>query len=200
MSERLALLDWRRRVAALYAEVRARHRAAPADAHAHWRALRDGLFRTHPCSPLPPTERSGFAGLPYYAYDPAFAFTARVDTRVTPERWDVPTSTGGTVAFERVGVVDLPVGRLDVLWLDDYAGGLFVPFRDATAGHGTYGGGRYLLDTAKDADLGSLDSGEVVLDFNFAYHPSCRHDPRWSCPLAPPGSRLDVAVEAGERA
>jgi len=76
--------------------------------------------------------------------------------------------------------------------------GLFLPFGDTTNGTTTYGGGRYLLDTAKGADLGG-DDGGLVLDFNFAYNPSCAYDPRWVCPLAPPGNRLPVGVEAGER-
>ncbi|HEX2293734.1 MAG TPA: DUF1684 domain-containing protein, partial [Actinomycetota bacterium] len=81
---------------------------------------------------------------------------------------------------------------------DGYGGGLFLPFRDATSGRSTYGAGRYLYDTIKGADLGAED-GRLVLDFNFAYNPSCAYDPRWACPLAPPSNRLDVAVEAGER-
>jgi uncharacterized protein (DUF1684 family) len=81
-----------------------------------------------------------------------------------------------------------------------YAGGLFLPFRDATNGRETYGAGRYLLDAAKSADLGPGGApGSLVLDFNFAFHPSCAFDARWSCPLAPPENRLDAPVEAGER-
>jgi uncharacterized protein (DUF1684 family) len=81
-----------------------------------------------------------------------------------------------------------------------YAGGLFLPFRDATNGTETYGAGRYLLDTAKSADLGGgSEPGSLVLDFNFAFHPSCAFDPKWSCPLAPPENRVDVRIEAGER-
>ena len=38
-----------------------------------------------------------------------------------------------------------------------------------------------------------------MLDFNFAYNPSCAYDPSWACPLAPPGNRLAIGVEAGER-
>jgi hypothetical protein len=60
------------------------------------------------------------------------------------------------------------------------------------------GGGRYLLDTAKGADLGH-EGIRVVIDFNYAYHPSCVHDRRWSCPLAPPENTLPVAITAGER-
>ena len=62
----------------------------------------------------------------------------------------------------------------------------------------SYGGGRYLLDTAKGADLGS-DGERIVIDFNFMYHPSCRYDPRWVCPLAPAENTIDVPINAGER-
>jgi uncharacterized protein (DUF1684 family) len=88
--------------------------------------------------------------------------------------------------------------ELELFWLEAYAGGLFLPFRDATSGRETYGAGRYLLDTVKGADLGASD-GRLLLDFNFAYNPSCSYDPRWSCPLAPPPNRLAIPVRMGER-
>jgi uncharacterized protein len=92
--------------------------------------------------------------------------------------------------------------RLTVLSLVQYAGGLFVPFRDTTSGRETYGGGRYLFDTAKDTDGLVLDitpgSSEVVIDFNYAYNASCAYSPRWACPLAPPENYLKVPVRAGE--
>jgi uncharacterized protein (DUF1684 family) len=192
----LDLLDYRRRVSELYGEVRALRERDARAAHQRWRAARDELFRAHPQSALPPDRRAGFRGLPYRDYDPAFAFTATV--RPLPqERYDVDTSTGGVIPFLRFGAVDLPIGTLEVLWLDAYSGGVFLPFRDATSGKTTYGGGRYLLDTAKGADLGSIGDA-LVLDFNFAYHPSCVYDPKWVCPLAPLANRLAVAVEAGE--
>ena len=85
-------------------------------------------------------------------------------------------------------------------WLRGYAGGLFVPFRDATNGTTTYGAGRYLVDAAKSFDLGTdEDTGRLILDLNFASQPSCALDPKWACPLAPPENRLDIAIEAGER-
>jgi uncharacterized protein len=192
----LDLLDYRRLVSALYAEVRSLLERDPRAAHRRWRAMRDELFRSHPQSALPSEERAAFRGLAYYDYDPAFVFTASV--RPMPhERYDVDTSTGGAIPFVRFGAVDLPIGTLEVLWLDEYSGGVFLPFRDATSGKTTYGGCRYLLDTAKGADLGSVGDA-LVLDFNFAYHPSCTYDPKWICPLAPRTNRLTVAVEAGE--
>lgn len=192
----LDLLDYRRRVSELYAEVRSLRDRDPRAAYRRWRDVRDELFRSHPQSALPPEKRTTFRGLPYHDYDPAFAFTGTV--RPLPrERYDVDTSTGGVIPFVRFGAVDLPIGTLEVLWLDEYSGGVFLPFRDATSGETTYGGGRYLLDTAKGADLGSR-ADALVLDFNFSYHPSCHYDPKWVCPLAPLANRLAVAVEAGE--
>jgi hypothetical protein len=140
------------------------------------------------------------SGLPYWPYDPALRFVCRIDP-AEPEVRNVPTSSDGTIDMHRIGGVRLPdpVGAtLDVWWLDQYGGGLFLPMRDATAGRSSYGAGRYLLDTAKGADLGGTHT-EVVIDLNFAYHPSCRYNPRWECPLPAEGNRIDVAVEAGER-
>jgi len=116
----------------------------------------------------------------------------------------LPISTGGEESFTRIGRVEVPFAggprSLGVYWMAGYAGGLFLPFRDGTNGAETYGAGRYLLDTAKSADLGpGAAPGSLVLDFNFAYHPSCAFDPIWSCPLAPPENRLDLRIEAGER-
>jgi uncharacterized protein (DUF1684 family) len=192
----LDLLDYRRRVNELYDVVRSLRDRDPRAAHRLWRERRDELFRSHPQSALPESDRAAFRGISYHEYDPAFAFTAAV--RPLPrESYDVDTSTGGVIRFVRFGAVDLPIGTLAVMWLDEYSGGVFLPFRDATSGKTTYGGGRYLLDTAKGADLGS--SGDaLVLDFNFAYHPSCVYDPKWTCPLAPLSNRLTAAVEAGE--
>jgi uncharacterized protein (DUF1684 family) len=197
----LTLLDWRRRVAALYGEIR--RTPDPRVAHETWRAGRDDLFTHHPDSPLLPEDRVGFSGLPVAAYDPRFRFEAEVDTDVEPHRMEVPTGTDGVVPFERFGVVHLPgLGDLDAWWLGSYGGGLFVPVKDALAGHGTYGGGRYVLDTVKGADLGGEigpdGRGTLVVDLNFAYNPSCAYDPAWACPLAPPGNVLAAEIRAGE--
>lgn len=194
----LTLLDWRRRIHALYAEVRAAD--DPWAAHELWRHGRDRLFAAHPDSPLPAGERSGFAGLVVAPYDPSLRFEVRVDTDVTPEHLEVPTGTDGVVPFDRVGVAHLGgLGDLDVWWLGSYGGGLFVPVKDGLAGRETYGGGRYVLDTVKGADLGGdAASGRLVIDLNFAYNPSCVYDPAWACPLAPPGNTLAAPVRGGE--
>jgi uncharacterized protein len=195
----LSLLDWRRRVHALYADVRAC--VDPAEGHAAWRRGRDELFAGHPQTPLLPEDRPGFTGLPYGPYDPALRFTVDVDGDVAPHRMEVQTGTDGVVPFERIGVAHIgALGDLDVWWLATYGGGVFVPVKDATSGTTTYGGGRYVLDTVKGADLGGdVRDGWLVLDLNFAYNPSCAYDPAWACPLAPPGNTLAAPLGGGER-
>jgi uncharacterized protein len=199
MNSTLDLADYRRRVSDLYAAVR--RSPDPALAWSEWRVGRDALFGTHPQSPLPPEAKEAFVGSSFFDYDPAWRVVADVGTvDATPAV--IGHSGEGTTRFARFGVARATLlGEpldLDLYWLDSYGGGVFLPFRDATNGAETYGGGRYLLDTAKGADLGG-DGEKLVLDFNFAYHPSCVWDDRWSCPLPPPGNRVDVAVRAGER-
>lgn len=193
----LDLLDWKRQVFGLYAAVRAE--ADPEAAHAVWRSERDRLFRDHPQSPIP--DRPAFDGLAVYDYDRSMRVLARVEDALH-ERLDIGTSGSEPMSFTRFAVARFTLAgkerALDLYWLDAYGGGLFLPFRDETSGSETYGAGRYLLDTVKGADLGTQD-GLLVLDFNFAYNPSCSYDPRWVCPLAPPANRLAVAVRAGER-
>ena len=238
--DELSLADWRRRVAALYADVRRTVGTDPDAALRAWRRERDELYRDHPQSPVPAGERAAFRPL-YFAADPALrfevvvepdqpAFPALSGPASEPATWapaagapgrttasdaapslgfavpmlQLPMSGGGQMNFRRIGFVTIPFRagdrRLGLFWMEGYAGGLFLPFRDATNGHETYGAGRYLLDAAKSADLGGdMERGTLRLDFNFAYQPSCAFDPRWACPLAPPENWLDLPVRAGER-
>jgi uncharacterized protein (DUF1684 family) len=207
LEDRLTLADWRRRVAALYVEVRAMAMVDPAVALAHWRSTREQLYREHPQSPVPVAERAAFRAR-HFDHDPALRFTVTVEPAPPPApgalALDLPNSGSDSLSFRRVGTVRLPfpdgVQPLSVFWLAGYAGGLFIPFRDATNGTETYGAGRYLVDAAKSADLGGDPAaGTLTLDFNFAYQPSCAFDPRWACPLAPPENRLAIEVRAGER-
>lgn len=193
----MALLDWRRSVARMYADVRATSATDSGGALDRFRAARDTLFRDHPETPLAGRDRAGFAGLAYWPHDPRLRFDVEVEP-LPAARIGAASVTGDSFTLDRIGRVTLPFGALEVYWIAVYGGGVFVPFRDATAGTETYGAGRYLLDTIKGADLGGTGD-RLVLDFNYAYHPSCAYDARWSCPLAPPANRLGVAIRAGER-
>ncbi len=207
LANTLDLADYRRRVADIYAEVR--RRGLTADSWQRWGEARSELLRTHPQSPLDDRHRASATSVGYFDYDPSWRVVGTVHaaepigsatppTRTTPPTLHEGRSSFapiGSVSFERSGMTF----RLGLFWLQGYGGALFLPFGDKTNGRTTYGGGRYLLDGAKSADLGSPAPGRLLLDFNFSYHPSCAWDPVWPCPLAPPGNRMSIEVEAGER-
>ncbi len=173
----------------------------PEAAWRRWRDVRDELFRTHPQSALPRERRAGFNGLDYFAYDPALRVLADVEEAPEESR-QIAGSAGAAILFRRFGRVRFELlgerQALELYWLEGYGGGVFLPFGDATTGKETYDGGRYVLDTVKGADLGGDAGGRLVLDFNFAYNPSCSYDPRWACPLTPPANRLPFPICAGE--
>ncbi len=208
-ADRVWLADWRRRVAELYAEVRSIAARDPATAWKTWRHEREALYRDHPQSPVPLAEREAFRAR-HWPYDDRLRLVVGIDdaerapARPQGQALALPNSGADALAFDRVGAVRLALpggeARLALFWMRAYAGGLFLPFRDATNDAATYGAGRYVLDTAKGADLGGdAAAGTLVVDLNFAYQPSCAFDPRWACPLAPPENRVDAAIEAGER-
>jgi uncharacterized protein (DUF1684 family) len=170
------------------------------DAVQAFRSDKDEFFRTNHQSPLPPAERKGFAGLPYYPVDESLVFEGlklEPYTGSEPVSFQIPTSDNQLRPAERAGTFRFDVNGVPRT-LTGYAfeggesGSVFVPFLDATSGTETYGAGRY-LDLEPEAD------GTYVLDFNLAYHPSCVHDARFSCPLTPAENRLGVRIEAGER-
>jgi uncharacterized protein len=222
----LDLYDWRARVARMYHERDAslRRRDDPLLVLRRFRAAKDALFKRHPQSPLRQEERDGFTGLRYYTYDPALRVEAVLEplAGAAPDETEEMEASGPhSMRFRRAArlrfTLEQAPAELTVYWIDVYGGGLFLPFRDATSGGETYGGGRYLFDTVKGSDFLRLDEGgqdaeidaggsmgyaggRVLVDFNYAYNPSCAYDYRWVCPLAPPDNRLTVPVRAGEQA
>ena len=206
MSNYLALYDYRCQVAAMY---RTRAQALldgvePPVVWQQFRQAREQLFATHPQSALNAEQQRTFQGLPYFPYNPALCVIAEVDTNIKPTTQEVLVNAHETMHMTTVGrlhfmVEGQPV-TLSFYWLDIYGGGLFLPFRDATCPGESYGGGRYLFDTIKGSDFVSVPdrSGRIVLDFNYAYNPSCAYNDRWLCPLAPIENRLSVPIRAGE--
>lgn len=197
----LDLLDWKQRVFRLYDEVRSA--SDPRPAWQHWVSERDRLYREHPQSPIPAAGRPWFGGCMYFEYDPEFRVVGDV-LDAEPTVSELAVSTGGTFRFTRIGRVRFLLRgephELELEWNEGYGGGLFLAFRDASSNQTTYGGGRYLFDTVKGSDLGfDRNRREIVLDFNFAYNPSCSYDPRWGCPLASQANLLPIGIAAGEK-
>ena len=195
----VSLADWRRIVSESYGAIRADD--DPRRAWELWLETRHDLFTTHAQSPIPAADREAYHGPFVFAFDPAARVLADLES-LEGDAVEVGTSDRRSTRMLRFARARFELfGRaaaLDVFWLDQYGGGIYLAFRDATSGETTYGGGRYLLDTVKGADLG-VDGERLVLDFNFAYQPSCSYDPSWSCPLPPPQNTLPFAVPVGER-
>lgn len=205
----LDLYDYRRRVLALY---RDRNEALqdgkqPETVLQRFREERDRLFAHHPQSALNEEQKRQFQGLSYFPHNLQACVEATVELRAESERGLAQTSGDETMPLRRSAILHFTINgeaaELSMYWIDVYGGGLFLPFRDATAPVETYGGGRYLFDTIKGSDFLVLSSDNgcqrIQLDFNYAYNPSCAYNHRWTCPLAPPENRLHMPIPAGEK-
>jgi uncharacterized protein (DUF1684 family) len=211
----LDLYDWRRRAAEIFRDRDAALAKGeePGLALTTFREAKDALFRHHRQSPLSTDSRSAFAGLRYFAYDSRLRMEGTLTTIESRESIDAPASGPHAMPLQRAATVDFRLAgepvRLTLFWIDVYGGGLFLPFRDATCPAESYGAGRYLFDSVKGsgfdldvaaaADPGGYAGGTIVLDFNYAYNPSCAYDPRWACPLAPRENWIALPIRAGER-
>ncbi|MEM9359103.1 MAG: DUF1684 domain-containing protein [Pseudomonadota bacterium] len=197
--KQLQLADWRRQVAEIYADVRASDN--PRKAWEAWKEARAALFASHPQSPNIALSKNERGKVHYYPYNADLRYEVGLTPlSAEPKAW--PIGKDGVLhvqAFARTdGLAEACGKELHVFWIAGYGGGLFLPFADETSGIETYGGGRYVLDTIKGADLG-MASEKIVVDFNFAYYPSCAHSEEWVCPLAPADNRLPVRIAAGQR-
>ncbi len=218
----LDLYDYRRRVVDLYRERELSYRQGVDEEETlrRFRAGKDAIFARHPQSALPVEERDQFDGLRYYPYAPELRVIATLtpleplDAESAPEPEAlIETSGPHTMRFRPAARASFTLGQtpasLTLYWIDVYGGGLFLAFRDTTCPAESYGGGRYLFDTVKGSEPIALDgpseeamgcSGRrILLDFNYAYNPSCAYDPRWVCPLAPRENHLPMPIRAGER-
>jgi len=196
----LALADWRRNTAEMYTAVR--NAETPYAGWRHFVRNRNQLFKTHSQTPLSNNQRADFQRLEYFPYDSNFRVLGQLDYDVVPEETTIELGGDGRFRYQRVAVVHFELcgqpGQLSLFWIKGYGGGLFLPFKDTTNKIDTFGGGRYLYDTIKGADLGAGES-TIMLDFNFAYNPSCAYNSRWVCPLSPPENSLQRPVNAGEK-
>lgn len=168
-----------------------------------FRQEKDRFFATTQQSPIPREERGDhFGGLSYYPPDPAYRVAAEVTPFEHPDVIEMATSTGDIRPQLRYAELRFHIGdqELRLVGFTDpdvsHTHELFVPFRDATSGHETYGAGRYLeIELEHHAD----DSHTATIDFNLAYNPYCAYSPYYNCPLPPAENALPVAIPAGER-
>ena len=157
------------------------------------RAERDDFLRHHYASPLPDEHSASFSGLDYFPPDEAWVLTADFEP-IAETKVDVPSSIGSAHAYTLLGWASIRVGgtRYRLAVLDDGDGDPFIPFADATNGHETYPGGRYVA-------LSIHDDGTAWIDFNGARNPYCAYDEDFVCPLPPTSNRIDEPIRAGEK-
>ncbi|HET8912121.1 MAG TPA: DUF1684 domain-containing protein [Ktedonobacteraceae bacterium] len=212
MSDYFELYDYRMRVAEIYRERNQalRDGAEPSATAERFREQRDDLFRNHSQSALDEEQKRVFQGINYFPYNPAAVFEVTVEEQQEVRRQSVTMNAEEQMEMSTIGRLNFEVEgspvSLSLYWLEIYGGGLFLPFRDATSPAESYGGGRYLFDTIKGSNFlevgssngQSLTGRKIVLDFNYAYNPSCAYNSRWVCPLAPVENRISVALRAGE--
>jgi hypothetical protein len=198
----LELLDYRRKVYSNYQTV-SRSKLEPFQTAENFRENRDQLFEKHAQSALNEEQQKNFMGLNYFDYDPGWRKLASLDFNVSSTDIKIPLKEDGLMRMRAYAIARWrhrdAAFQLMIYEIKGYGGGLFLPFRDQSYKQAdVYAGTRYLLDTIKGADLGT-EAGKLVLDFNYAYNPSCAYNPAWDCPLAPEENWLDLAVLAGEK-
>ncbi len=77
--------------------------------------------------------------------------------------------------------------------VEKYKNNLFLPFKDLTNAHGSYGGGRYI-------DLKIPEGKSIIIDFNKSYNPYCAYSDRYSCPIPPEENHLKIEIPVGIKA
>jgi uncharacterized protein len=161
-----------------------------------FRERKDLFFRSNLSSPLTQAQRVAFRQLNYYQPDFDLIFTVKLLKESSPKRIGMQATGGETRAAVKYGRFKFEIaGKKLSLFVykmeGDDSNELFVPFTDETCGKTSYSGGRYI-------DLTQNESGEYILDFNYAYNPYCAYNHNYSCPIVPQENHLDASIEAGE--
>lgn len=154
-------------------------------------------------TPLRDDNFTKFKQHPFFPINEKYYVEAKFIKTDNPPTLEFPTSSGKIKYYTEYGKAYFTIdGKSQVLTLytsealkskEEYKDYLFLPFRDATNGKQTYGGGRYL-------DLKIPTADEIVIDFNKAYQPLCAYNAYdYSCPIVPEVNQLKIPIKAGVR-
>lgn len=166
-----------------------------------FRKERDHFFKTAHNSPLEESDRHNFKGLHYYPIDIKYRFEGEIERYIInindPKYYAIfPTNKGPRKRYVRYGKFRFSFeGKEYSLELYKSIGSdlIFIPFYDKTSGKETYGGGRYL-----DSEI-LMPGYRIVIDFNYAYNPSCAYNEKFVCVLPLEENRLNIIIRAGEK-
>ncbi len=146
-------------------------------------------------------ERTEWQGLDYFDFDTSYQITARFKKK-KGRKFEMPTSTDRLPVYRRYGYLFFTIDgtehrltvyqNVELVKREEFEDYLFIPFRDATSGSESYGGGRFL-------DVTIPREKEILIDFNQAYNPYCAYSHKWSCPIPPAENTLKTSIEAGEK-
>lgn len=147
------------------------------------------------------TEVAKIRSLAYFPVDASKKIKA-VFVEKKGKKFQLPTSSGSTKTYLQYGFIEFKWQETNVrlnVYQDvnlakktGYEDYLIIPFKDATSGNETYGGGRYI-------DFRIPKTREVLIDFNLAYNPYCAYSHRYSCPIPPVENQLTISIDAGEK-
>lgn len=159
-------------------------------------------YRNEETSPLEKKDRKNFTGHNFYDINPKYRVVATLKRTPTARPFMMKTTSNKTHEYVKYGVLTFKISgvslRLSVYQSishkdsEKFKNYLFLPFKDRTNGHGTYGGGRYI-------DLEIPEGDTLILDFNKAYTPYCHYSSHFSCPLVPRENNLLVEIKAGAK-
>lgn len=152
-------------------------------------------------TPLRGDNFTHFKAHPFFPIDLKYRVKAILVKAENPQPFEIPTSSGRTQQYREYGKAYFTIDgkpyvlaiyqNLRLIATEKYRNHLFLPFRDATNGKETYGGGKYL-------DLEIPEGDTIVIDFNQSYQPYCAYNAYdYNCPIVPEENTLPVEIWAG---
>jgi uncharacterized protein (DUF1684 family) len=159
-----------------------------------FREEKDRFFKHAPNSPLQEFDRLHFKGLQYFPINPMYRFQGKIERYVInindPKYYGTfQTNKGPKKRFIRYGRFRLVLGGKHYtleLYKSILGDKIFIPFYDKTNGQETYEGGRYV-----DAEI-LMPGYRIIIDFNYAYNPSCAYSNKFVCILPLEENRLNI--------
>ncbi|MFK7807640.1 MAG: DUF1684 domain-containing protein [Saprospiraceae bacterium] len=149
-------------------------------------------------------KKKALKKLDFYKADKDYKIECQFSRTKDAESFDMATYSGKVKSFVKYGVITFNISgqsqelsiyrNLGLMRMEEYRDHLFLPFKDATSGETTYGGGRYI-----DLEVENIKDGKVMIDFNKCYNPWCAFSAGYNCPVPPKENHLSIAIEAGEK-
>ena len=165
------------------------------------RKERDHFFKTAPNSPLEEFDKVHFKELKYFPIDLKYRFEGTIQRYIInindPKYYATfPTNKGPRKRYVRYGKFRFTFEEKQYsleLYKSIGSDMIFIPFYDKSNGHETYESGRYL-----DSEI-LMPGYRIVIDFNYAYNPSCAYNEKFICVLPLEENRLKIEIRAGEK-